>query len=493
MNKRSGAGFRAGKALLLSILACMAISFAVGCSGSAPAQEKEEEVTAEASADRPNIIFVLTDDLDYASVQRMPNLRSLLVEQGTSFENAFTSQSLCCPSRATALTGQYSHNHGVQGNRLPDGGFEKFRDEGHEENTIAVRLQEAGYRTALIGKYFNEYPGGADPTYVPPGWDEWHAKLYEGEVYDYSLNENGEEVSYGNETEDYLTDVISEKATEFVRGAASDGSGKPFFAYVAPTAPHLPATPAERHEGEFADETAPRSHSFDEEDVSDKPSWTRDAERLDDEELSEIDDQYRNRLESMLAVDEMVGSLIEELEATGELENTYVIFTSDNGWLGGEHRVKQGKDRPYEESARVPLYVRGPGVTPGVEPKELVLNTDLAPTFAELGGVKGFEADGRSLLPLLGDKEPPSWRSAVLLEGFVGKGARVYGAVRTEDRKYVVYGNGEEELYDLRNDPYELESLHEKADSALVENLKARLDALRVCEGDGCREAEDGP
>ena len=478
----------------MSLLACVVISVAVGCSGSAPAQEKAEEVAAEASADRPNILFVLTDDLDYASAQRMPNLRSLLVEQGTSFDNAFTSQSLCCPSRATMLTGQYPHNHGVKGNKLPDGGFEKFRDEGHEENTIAARLQEEGYRTALIGKYFNEYPGSADPTYVPPGWDEWHAKLYEGKVYDYSLNENGEEVSYGNETEDYLTDVISKKATEFIRGATSDESGKPFFAYVAPMAPHLPATPAERHEGEFANEIAPRPPSFNEEDVSDKPSWTRDAERLDDEELSEIDNQYRNRLESMLAVDEMVGSLVEELEATGELENTYIIFTSDNGWLGGEHRVKQGKDRPYEESARVPLYVRGPGVPLGAEMEELVLNTDIAPTFAELGGARlSEEADGHSLLPLLRGEKPSSWRSAVLLEGFVGKGARVYGAIRTEDRKYVEYGNGEEELYDLRNDPYELQSIHETADPALVEYLKTRLEALRDCEGEGCREAEDAP
>ena len=194
----------------------------------------------------------------------------------------------------------------------------------------------------------------------------------------------------------------------------------------------------------------------------------------------------------MLAVDEMVASLTEELEATGELENTYIFFTSDNGWFSGEHRIKQGKDRPYEESARVPLFVRGPGIAPGTKVEELALNTDLAPTFAELAGLEGFPADGRTLAPLLRGEGPP-WRSSVLLEGFVGRGARVYGAVRSEDYKYVEYGNGEEELYDLRADPYELESLHETADPSLVEGLKGRLEALRECAGTGCQEAEDGP
>jgi arylsulfatase A-like enzyme len=491
VNKRSGPYFRTGEALLLSILACVAVFFVVGCSEAAPTQEEEEEGEAEASADRPNIVFVLTDDLDYASVQKMPNLRSLLAERSASFEEAFASQSLCCPSRATILTGLYAHNHNVRGNKLPEGGFEKFRDEGHEENTIAVRLQEEGYRTALFGKYLNEYPGD-DPTYVPSGWDEWYGTLDEAKLYDYELNENGEVVSYGNEPGDYLTDVISEKATDFVSTAASDTSGRPFFAYVAPTAPHLPATPAERHEGAFAEEEVPRSPSFDEKDVSDKPSWTRDADRFDDEEISEIDDYYRKRLGSMLAVDEMVASLTEELEATGELENTYIFFTSDNGWFSGEHRIKQGKDRPYEESARVPLFVRGPGIAPGTKVEELALNTDLAPTFAELAGLEGFPADGRTLAPLLRGEGPP-WRSSVLLEGFVGRGARVYGAVRSEDYKYVEYGNGEEELYDLRADPYELESLHETADPSLVEGLKGRLEALRECAGTRCQEAEDGP
>jgi arylsulfatase A-like enzyme len=435
------------------------------------------------------MLFVLTDDLDYASALKMPNVRSLLIEEGAYFENAFTSQSLCCPSRATILTGQYAHTNGIKGNKLPDGGFRKFRDEGLEEDTIATRLQEEGYQTAYFGKYLNEY-GEDDPAHVPPGWDQWYGKLNEQKLYDYRINENGEVVSYGSETEDFFTDVLSGQATDFVRRAAPED--QPFFAYVAPTAPHGPAAPAERHKGAFAGEEAPRYPSFNEEDVSDKPYWRQETERFSEEEISEIDAYHQKRLESMLAVDEMVGSLVEELEAAGELDNTYIVFTSDNGWLAGVHRMKEGKDRAYEESAHVPLFVRGPRIPAGSQVEELTLNTDFAPTFAELAGVEFDEADGRSLVPLMRG-ENPAWRSAVLLEGFVGKGDRVYGALRTKTHKYVEYGNGEEELYDLQNDPFELESVHETADTSLSEDLKARLEALRDCEGDGCREAEDAP
>ena len=479
-------GFRM-RGVSLGVLVCLLVTLLAGCSGTGEAAQEE---AAETPATQPNIVFILTDDLDYASAQQMPEINSLLAEGGASFESAFTSQSLCCPSRATILTGLYAHNSDIKGNKPPDGGFEKFRDEGTEEDTIATRLQEeGGYRTAYFGKYLNGYPGD-DPTYVPPGWDEWYGKLNEQKLYDYRINENGEVVSYGSEEEDFFTDVLSNQATDFVERAASED--QPFFMHVAPTAPHGPATPAERHEGAFADEEAPRPPSFDEEDVSDKPSWRQETERFSEEEISEIDDYHRQRLESMLAVDEMVASIVGELEAAGELENTYIFFTSDNGWLAGVHRMKEGKDRAYEESARVPLFVRGPGVSPGSSVRELALNTDLAPTFAELAGV-GFPADGRSLAPLLRGEGPPSWRSAILLEGFVGKKDRVYSAVRTGTHKYVEYGNGEEELYDLEADPYELESLHESADPSLLEDLKARLDALKSCSEEGCREAEDAP
>ena len=451
----------------------------------------------------------------------MPQIRSLLIEEGTSFEQAFVSHPLCCPSRATILTGLYEHNHGVTNNLPPDGGFEKFVSEGHEENTIALRLQEGGYRTAFFGKYLNQYPGD-DPTHVPPGWDEWYGKLDEQQLYDYGINENGEEVSYGSETEDFFTDVLSRQVTDFIRQAASEP--EPFFAHVAPTAPHSPATPAERHEGAFADEEPPRPPSFDEEDVSDKPRQLENVERISDEEASNIDSYYRQRLESMLAVDESVASLVQELETAGELDDTYVFFTSDNGWFQGEHRIHSGKNRPYEESVRVPLLVRGPGVPVGSTVEKLALNTDFASTFAQLAGVT-FPADGRSLVPLL-HEEPATWRSAILLERLpleaggekgggegkgpgkgeegktgpgdvpkvkIGGGSPAFKAVRTETHKYVEYANGQEELYNLESDPYELDNAYESADSSLVENLKTKLEALESCYQGGCQEAEDAP
>jgi len=516
--------------MLLVILACTAAVLVAGCSGSeisasetSASETSQEEEGAEPATDRPSIIFVLTDDLDYASTFKMPEIRSRLIEEGISLEEAFVSHPICCPSRATLLTGLYDHNHGVKGNAPPEGGFQTFVSEGHEENSIAATLQQSGYRTAFFGKYLNGYPAG-DPTHVPPGWDEWYGKLDEQKLYDYRINENGEEVSYGSEEEDFFTDVLSGQATDFVSRAAPED--QPFFAYVAPTAPHGPATPAERHKGAFAGEEAPRPPSFDEEDVSDKPFPIKNAERITEEGASNIDDYYRQRLKSMLAVDEMVGALLEELEAAGELDNTYIFFTSDNGWFQGEHRIQSTKNRPYEESARVPLFVRGPAIPAGTNTDKLTLNTDLAPTFAELAGAS-FAADGRSLAPLLRGEEPASWRSSVLLEKLPQKGngeegngkgkakAKAKGkegetgpgsvpksgpgqspdfqAVRTEAHKYIEYDNGDVEIYDLQSDPYELENLHKTVDPALLEELKARLEALRDCSEEGCREAENAP
>jgi len=346
------------KSMLMGIQTGFAVFLASGCSSF-------DSLQAEGSAEQPNIVFILADDLDYASAQKMPALRSFLIERGASFDKAFVSLPQCCPSRATILTGLYTHNHKVMGNNPPDGGWEKFYSERHEEHMIATRLQEDGYRTALFGKYLNRYPedGIEDPTYVPPGWDEWYGKQRGQKLYNYDINENGEVISYGKKTEDFYTDVLSGQATDFVRRAAPED--RPFFAFIARTAPHEPATPAKRHKGAFADEKVPRPPSFDEEDASDKPSPIKKAERISEERASDIDDYRRQRLESMQAVDEMVGSLIGELEDAGELDNTFILFTSDNGYELGEHRIRFKKGYPYEESTRVPLFVRGPGVPAG--------------------------------------------------------------------------------------------------------------------------------
>ena len=512
----------------LGLLGCLALFLAFGCAGNAdsPQESTQEEGTAthtNSSSTHPNIVFILTDDLDYDSAQLLPTVRSELIDKGTSFENAFISDSLCCPSRSTILTGLYAHNHGVKSNNPPNGGFPKFASEGLEQDTIATRLQQSGYETGLFGKYLNHYPGN-DTTHVPPGWDDWQAwgdtwgesegekknakkgnteASSEGgeggegesgaEYYGYRLNENGKSVSYGNSTGDYITDVLSSKATDFVQRAASDS--KPFFLYFAPTAPHGPPVAAERHQGAFAGEEAPRPPSFDEEDVSDKPPWIGDMSRFSSKDEANIDELYRERLESMLAVDDMVGSLIKELEAEGQLENTFIFFASDNGYLLGQHRIQDDKRYPYEESVRTPLFVRGPGVSAGSKIENLVVNTDFAPTFAELAGTSSPPGDGRSFVPLLQGQDPSSWRSAVLLESFGQNNKKrdlpAYEAIRTETQKYVEYATEDKELYDLQADPHELDNAYESADSSEIADLKRRLDALKSCAGEGCQEAED--
>jgi N-acetylglucosamine-6-sulfatase len=481
----------------LGVLACLAALLTLSCSGS---ELPQVEQLAQASS-QPNIVFILTDDLDYNSALLMPEVNSRLIAEGTTFNNAFINYPLCCPSRATILTGLYAHNHGVKGNNSPEGGFEKFLSKGLEKDTIAVRLKESDYQTAFFGKYLKEYPAD-DPTHVPPGWDEWYGKQRGQRLYSYTINENGQVVSYGRETEDFYTDILSSQVTGFVRRIAPNP--KPFFMYVAPTAPHSPATPAERHKDAFAGEEAPRPPSFDEEDVLDKPSFIRDKERFYEEDVSNVDDYYRERLRSLLAVDEMVAALIQELEAAGVLDNTYIIFTSDNGYHQGEHRIKNGKQTSYEESARVPFFVRGPGVPARSKIEKLIVNTDFAPTFADIAGVD-FAADGRSL-KLLFEGEESVWRHALLLEnlsdnegeeGEAGgqdeNNSPTYKAIRTESHKYVEYDNGERELYDVHADPSELDNLYESAGSSLVDDLHTKLKALESCVGEECQKAENTP
>jgi N-acetylglucosamine-6-sulfatase len=478
----------------------------------------------------PNVVLVLTDDLDAPLLEEhsedYPNLRSL-AGQGTTFENAFVTDSLCCPSRATILRGQYAKNHQIIGNASPRGGFERFVEVGNEDSTVATWLQSAGYRTVLIGKYLNGY----DTAYVPQGWDDWYGIA--GSHLSNTLNENGRIKHYGSE-QYYLDDVLSGRAADYVRDRA-DGD-RPFFMWLGTKAPHLPATPAPRHEGAFSDEPLPKPPSFDEKDVSDKPDWVRDNPRLSSEWISFMDDYQRNRLESLLAVDEMVGNLVDALKQSGELSNTYIFVTSDNGYHAGEHRLTTGKWTAYEEDIRVPLIVRGPGVPKGAEREQLVLNNDLAPTFAQIGGapVPRF-VDGRALNPLLTDDPPPpqEWRSAFLVEAaseLTGPEAPAIGAdwvrpalsgdpwpndwrerlaeggvkpqdwgrpaleaIRTQSYLYVEYDTGERELYDLERDPYELKNIYEGADPGLLRRLQERLGALRGCAGDACRAAEDGP
>ena len=376
-------------------------------------------------------------------------------------------------------------------NKGEDGGFAAFYRRRLEHSTAATWLRGEGYRTALLGKYFNGYSKGADANHVPPGWDEWAALRPSG-YFGYTLVENGRAVSYGNRPEDYSTDVLARKAADFVTQTAADD--RPFFLYLAPFAPHAPATPAPRHAKSFAGERAPRPPSFNEADVSDKPRWVQNQPRLTKRQVAALDERYRQRLRSLLAVDDMVARLIDTLRDSGTLDDTYIFFASDNGFHQGEHRIPDGKSTPYEESVRVPLIVRGPGVPAGREEGRLALNIDLAPTFAKLAGVEPPSfVDGRSLVPLLRGDPPGAWRQVALLERFSDAPSQQFKALRTDGSLYAEYPSGQRELYDLREDPFQLENRAATADPALLTQLASRLDKLMQCAAAKCRGLEDEP
>ncbi|WP_433242465.1 sulfatase family protein [Streptosporangium sp. CA-135522] len=471
------------KTLYLMLLAVLCAS------GVAPA-------TAQITG-QPNIIFILADDLDAGDLQKFPNIWNQLVRQGAGFQQFFVTNSWCCPSRSSILRSQYVHSHGVLTNTAPEGGFTKFHDSDLERSTLGVWMKSAGYRTGLMGKYLNHYPGGsAEPTYVPPGWDEWDVPvrhLYN--EYDYTLNENGVLTAHGLAPEDYLTDVLSQKAGAFV----SQQGSEPFFLYLAPIAPHNPANFAPRHAGDFADAIAPRTPSFDQIDVTDEPHWLNSRPRFSARTIQGIDERYRRRLRAMLGVDDMVGALIETLRATGKLENTYIFFGSDNGFHLGQHRLAQGKTTPFDESIKVPLVVRGPGIAPGGVIGDLSANVDLAPTFAELAGAQLPDfTEGRSLLPLLRGRTPSPWRQNVLLEFYrptSEKSARqtpvpAYQGMRTARNTFVRYSTGEYQLYDNIEDPYQLHNLAAKVPPTVIAEFNQQLDALVACSGATCRSAD---
>jgi N-acetylglucosamine-6-sulfatase len=495
-------------------------------------------VSTPAATRKPNIVFVLTDDLDMREVSTMPNVKALIARRGETFSNYFVSNSLCCPSRATTLRGQYAHDDGVESNGGGNGGFEAAHTKGIERSTVGTWLQAAGYRTALIGKYLNGYPNGASDRYEPPGWNDWITPSRPGNPYseyNYTLNDNGRLVHHGHAPADYGTDVYVHAAKDFITGAAEQS--RPFFLYLAPYAPHRPATPAPRDVGSYPGARAPHTAGYNEADVRDKPAWVRREPRLSPFVQRKIDGLYRRRIQSLRAVDDGVAGLVDTLRKSGQLANTYFVFTSDNGFHLGQHRLPAGKETAYEEDIHVPMFVRGPGVPAGAHVDALVGNVDLAPTFAALAGARVPDfVDGRSFAPFLSDPEqgPADWRHAYLLEHWLetpggpsrssdlpleppdpdqsGPGRSVsspkhkrprrhvqwlalndipnFRGLRTARYTYVEYDTGERELYDLSKDPAELRNLPPGAEPALRERLHRELLGLANCTGAGCRTAE---
>ncbi|HEY0512798.1 MAG TPA: sulfatase [Thermoanaerobaculia bacterium] len=453
----------------------------------------------EAVADRPNILVIMTDDQTVEQMRALPKTRRLLGQRGTTFANSFVDFSLCCPSRSTFLTGQYAHNHGVTANGGPHGGYPHL----DHSNTLPLWLQEAGYYTAHLGKYLNNYGVGSPAP--PPGWSRWFGLIDPTtyRMYDYTVSDGGRPVSYGESPKDYQTDVLAAKAEEILRSRA--GSAQPFFVMVTPIAPHLerigrdqtPPRPAPRHAGRFAAEALPAKSDFDEPDVSDKPNHIRNRPRLSPAERLHVTATYRACLASLLAVDDLVERLVKVLDETGQLGRTVIVFTSDNGFFFGEHRVSEGKYLPYEESIRVPLIIfdgrGGAGVHGGIFPAgatvaQPVSNVDLAPTIVALAGARARRVmDGRPLLPLALDPQQGKSRTLLIEGAGQGHGKPPFAAVRDARWFYAEYRNGDRELYDLQNDPFELRSVHADPAFAAVRNdLAGRLARLRACSGPSC-------
>ena len=440
--------------LASACLAALAVSLCL--TPSATAQDEPVE--------RPSILLIVTDDQRWDTLWAMPQVQRSLVERGVNFSESFTTSSLCCPSRASILTGQYPHSTGVYRQNLPHGGFKGFDD----STTIATELQRAGYRTGLFGKYLDSYQHEALTGYVPPGWDRWVAFVH-SQFFDYGLTVDGTVRRRGVDPDDYSTDVLAAHAEGFIRN--TDG---PVFALFAPAAPHAPATPAPADEGGFGDLPVWRPPSWDEADRSDKPTHIQALHPVGPERTENLEVLRRNQYRSLQAVDRAVDRLLVALEDTGRLDDALVIFTTDNGLLWGEHRWLK-KEVPYEEAIRVPLVVRADAiVAEGARTDDhLVANIDLAPTIAAVAGVELPDAEGESLIPLLtGTAE--GWRSAVLIEHMRGTNPiPTYCAVRTDRYLFASYDTGERELYDLDADPYELRNL-----SGTELGLEGRLDTI---------------
>jgi arylsulfatase A-like enzyme len=512
--------------LLAAILALLAVTACTTTSNARarpPRAAPTNRLAVQVPTARPNFVFLLTDDLDAREISVMPRLKSLLTDQGTTLSDYNVSVSWCCPSRSSTLRGQYAHNTKVWSNLPPNGGFWRFHENKLEDSTIATWLKGAGYRTGLFGKYLNGYPEQAPvkETYVPPGWTTWEVPAA-GSPYhqfDYTLNDNGKLEHHGSKPDDYLTDVVNLKVRKFITAPSS----KPFFAYVSVYNPHAPATPAPRHRNLFKNAKAPRTPSYDEKDLTGKPTEVRRLPPVSKKEAATWDALYRNRLRSLQSVDDMIGDLIRSLRESGRLADTYFIFTSDNGFHIGQHRMPPGKNTAYDEDTRVPFIVRGPGVPAGRTVNSLAGNVDIAPTLADLAGVKTPRfVDGRSLVPLMRPGAPKTWRQAYLLEHGHGPGTRPplkppkngvleppellspstrdkfylapYEGVRTGRYVYVEYSTGERELYDLASDPNESHNLaldRSPPIRSLVASFSSRLRAMRACKGKACAAAED--
>jgi N-acetylglucosamine-6-sulfatase len=401
-------------------------------------------------AEQPNVLIIVTDDQHVGTLESMPFTSTM----GRRFDNAFVPFSVCCPSRASILTGNNAHTHGVWGNRLPNGGVARFDD----SSTLATWLDDAGYETGLFGKYLNRYGEDVPGTYVPPGWDRWLATSSGGSYFDWVVSDQGVVRSQSG----YQTTYYAQQAADFIENAEPS---TPVLTYYAPPAPHVPHQPEAMYQGSF-DGIAPwRPPSYNEADVSDKPPFLANRAPLTAAQRDATDTAYQEHFETMQSVDDSVELLVETLAKTGRLDTTVIFYLSDNGYLFGEHRWV-GKNTPYDGTTRVPFVIRyDPLGLSGVDDR-IVLNIDVAPTIADITGVAAPPMDGMSLVPTFDDTAATT-RARFLLESAVNdvneQPHPPYCGARSGEYMFVHYSGGFEEFYNYRRDPWELRNTASKS------------------------------
>lgn len=416
----------------------------------------------------PNIVLVLVDDFATGDLDYLPRLRELTSERGKSFR-MIVSSPRCAPSRASILTGQYPHNHGVLGNAPRTGGWKHLKE--REDELVPCWLSARAYKTHYSGKYINGYGRPAD--HVPPCWTDWQALTEPSgdDRFTFAINANGD---VEHHTGQYQTDVLAAKTVAFI-----EQTSEPFFAVLAPFSPHSPWVAAEKYQGSMSDLVIRRSPSFNEADVSDK--WN-EYPALTPATVELLDERVKLRIEMMRSVEDALDRVLTALESRGFTGRTYVFFTSDNGYLNGEHRIALGKGVPYREATEVPLIVSGPGIPPGSKSRRLVANHDLAPTFGDLAAapIPSF-VDGRSAVPVLTDERHP-WRRRVLLEHWSRSKGLLWNGLRSADGVQIKWIGGPWESYDYTTDPNEMTSLDDGEDPILQQ--------LAACSGRECRRLE---
>ncbi len=424
----------------------------------------------------PNIVLILTDDQADGDLQFMPKTNVLVGDQGVRFTNYYTATANCCPSRSTLLTGLYARKHDIIGNSAPEGGATLFND----SSTLATWLSSVGYRTGLFGKYLNNY--SLLDTYIPPGWSDWFALSNES-YYNYNVVDNGTKVFYGTDPSDYSTYVLRDRVVQFIESTPVE---QPFFVYFSPKAPHEAnttnpyAVPAPEDDGTMSDVAPYRPPNYNEEDVSDKPLWIRQQALWDQAKIDDTDLKYQKRLESLQSVDRAVETIVNTLIETGRIDNTIIIFASDNGFSLGSHRWL-AKQCPYEECSNVPLLVRAPGVAPRTD-DSLVVIPDITASIKEWAGINdSLELDGRSFVELLTNPAAPQ-RDHLLLEELGIGPNRNYQAVVTKDYMYGEYANMTDvELYNLNTDPFQLQNLAtDSTYNTVISDLKDKLYSYKI-------------